>query len=134
MTIAKVTLTPPLRTLVLKRGYQAQFREKASVSKPIFKRKFFEYNVIIVGGGSADFSAAIKASELEKEVLMLNDGLPIGGTCVNVGCVPSKTLIRTAESLYNTTHTPFTGVKTGPSSLDFKTVMRQKKIYRRHQQ
>src|SRR3972149_5661160 len=46
------------------------------------------YDLVIIGGGSAAFSAAIKASEFDKKVLMINDGLPIGGTCVNVGCVP----------------------------------------------
>ncbi|HED08743.1 MAG TPA: FAD-dependent oxidoreductase, partial [Ignavibacteria bacterium] len=41
-----------------------------------------DYNLIIIGGGSAAFSAAIKASEMGKNVLMINEGLPIGGTCV----------------------------------------------------
>jgi len=41
-----------------------------------------DYDLIIIGGGSAAFAAAIKASELEKKVLMINEGLPIGGTCV----------------------------------------------------
>ncbi|GBD88217.1 mercuric reductase [bacterium BMS3Abin03] len=85
------------------------------------------FDLIIVGGGSAAFSAAIKASELEKKVLMINDGLPIGGTCVNVGCVPSKTLIRTAEAFYNANHPNFTGVKPGANKIDFKEVINQKR-------
>ncbi len=58
------------------------------------------YDVVIVGGGSAGFSAAIRAVELGGTVAMVNDGLPLGGTCVNVGCVPSKYLIRAAETLW----------------------------------
>ena len=85
------------------------------------------FDLIIVGGGSAAFSAAIKASELEKKVLMINDGLPIAGTCVNVGCVPSKTLIRTAEAFYNANHPNFTGVKPGANKIDFKEVINQKR-------
>lgn len=85
-----------------------------------------QYDLIIIGGGSAAFSAAIKASELEKNVLMINDGLPIGGTCVNVGCVPSKTLIRTAEQFHNANHPNFSGIKPGESKIDFKEVIRQK--------
>ncbi|HED38429.1 MAG TPA: mercury(II) reductase, partial [Ignavibacteria bacterium] len=76
--------------------------------------------------GSAAFSAAIKASEMGKNVLMINEGLPIGGTCVNVGCVPSKTLIRTAEQLYNANHPNFTSIKPGENKINFKEVIRQK--------
>jgi len=85
-----------------------------------------EYDLIIIGGGSSAFSAAIKASELEKKVLMINDGLPIGGTCVNVGCVPSKTLIRTAEQFHIANHPNFDGIKPGNSKIDFKEVVKQK--------
>jgi len=86
----------------------------------------FQYDLIIIGGGSAAFSAAIKASELEKKVLMINNGLPIGGTCVNVGCVTSKTLIRTAEQFHIANHPNFSGIKSGKSKIDFKEVIRQK--------
>ena len=90
------------------------------------KDKSTQFDLIIIGGGSAAFSAAIKASELEKKVLMINDGLPIGGTCVNVGCVPSKTLIRTAEQFHNANHPNFSGIKPGDNKIDFKEVVRQK--------
>ncbi|AFH49656.1 Mercuric reductase [Ignavibacterium album JCM 16511] len=85
-----------------------------------------QFDLIIIGGGSAAFSAAIKASELQKKVLMINDGLPIGGTCVNVGCVPSKTLIRTAEQFHFANHPNFSGIKPGNNEIDFKEVIRQK--------
>ncbi|MGB9663836.1 MAG: mercury(II) reductase [Ignavibacteria bacterium] len=84
------------------------------------------YDLIIIGGGSAAFAAAIKASELSKKVLMINDGLPIGGTCVNVGCVPSKTLIRTAEQFHIANHPTFSGIKPGNNKIDFREVIRQK--------
>lgn len=90
------------------------------------KEEQAKYDLIIIGGGSAAFAAAIKASELEKKVLMINDGLPIGGTCVNVGCVPSKTLIRTAEQLHNANHPNFSGIKPGKTEINFKEVIRQK--------
>ncbi|MBA3863011.1 MAG: mercury(II) reductase [Erythrobacter sp.] len=53
----------------------------------------------VVGAGSAGFSAAITAAELGASVALIGHGT-IGGTCVNVGCVPSKALIRAAEAVH----------------------------------
>jgi len=84
--------------------------------------------LIIIGGGSAAFSAATRAVELgASKVTIINDGLPTGGTCVNVGCVPSKTLIRAAESLHRATHNPFAGIKTSGILTDFSAVFREKR-------
>ncbi len=116
-----------LEEAVSKAGYGAKVIEETSPPQSSSSGDSFDYDLIIVGGGSAAFAAAIKASELEKSVLMINDGLPIGGTCVNVGCVPSKTLIRTAEAFRNTRQTQFEGIKTNGSQLDFKTAIRQKR-------
>jgi len=54
------------------------------------------YDLIIVGGGAAGFAAATRANDIGAKTLMVNSGLPIGGTCVNVGCVPSKLLLEIA--------------------------------------
>lgn len=51
------------------------------------------FDLVIIGGGAAAFAAATKASDLGAKAAMINGGLPIGGTCVNVGCVPSKHLL-----------------------------------------
>src|SRR6266705_2376387 len=55
-----------------------------------------DFDLLIVGGGSAGFAAAITAADLGARVAIA-EGATLGGTCVNVGCVPSKTLIRAAE-------------------------------------
>jgi mercuric reductase len=84
--------------------------------------------VTIVGGGSAAFSAATRAVELGAEcVTIINDGLPIGGTCVNVGCVPSKTLIRAAETLHRAQASPFDGLEVSGRMTDFAAVIDQKR-------
>ncbi|WP_163271121.1 mercury(II) reductase [Chelativorans alearense] len=57
------------------------------------------YDLAVIGAGSAGFSAAITAAELGAQVALVGHGT-IGGTCVNVGCVPSKTMIRAAEALH----------------------------------
>lgn len=86
-----------------------------------------DFDLIIIGGGSAAFSVAIKAESLGLPTLMVNDGLDFGGTCVNVGCVPSKTLIRTAETVYHATHSNFSGVIPQGAEIDFARVIQDKK-------
>jgi mercuric reductase len=58
------------------------------------------YDLVVIGAGSAGFSAAITAAEQGAQVALIGSST-IGGTCVNIGCVPSKTLIRAAETLHN---------------------------------
>ncbi len=86
-----------------------------------------KFDLIIIGGGSAAFAAAIRANELGLTTLMVNAGLPIGGTCVNVGCVPSKTLIRAAGTAYHASHSNFSGIKPKGADIDFAQVIRDKK-------
>lgn len=86
-----------------------------------------EPHLVIIGGGSAAFSAATKASELGGRVTIINDGLPIGGTCVNVGCVPSKTLIRAAEAHHRADHHGFDGIRSSSEVVDFAAVIAQKR-------
>ncbi|KKL74852.1 hypothetical protein LCGC14_2060780, partial [marine sediment metagenome] len=58
-----------------------------------------QYDLAVIGAGSAGFSAAITAAEAGARVAMIGAGT-IGGTCVNFGCVPSKALIRAVESVH----------------------------------
>lgn len=83
-------------------------------------------HLVIIGGGSAAFAAAIEAHRLGARITMINDGLPLGGTCVNVGCVPSKNLIRAAEALHRARHNPFKGLETTGAVTDFKAIWKQK--------
>lgn len=84
-----------------------------------------EFDLAILGGGSAAFAAARRASELGARVLMVNEG-PIGGTCVNVGCVPSKTLIRAAENHRANGTARFRGLRAEPGRADFAELIREK--------
>jgi mercuric reductase len=75
------------------------------------------YDLAVIGAGSAGFSAAITAAEQGARVALIGHGT-IGGTCVNVGCVPSKTLIRAAESLHSArVAARFAGIR-GEARLD----------------
>jgi len=86
-----------------------------------------QYDVIIIGGGSGAFAAVIRANELGLTVLMVNTGLPLGGTCVNVGCVPSKILVRAGEAAFHASHSNFSGIKPNGATIDFKQIIRDKK-------
>ncbi len=84
-----------------------------------------KYDLVIIGSGGAAFGAAIRASELGAQVAMVERGT-LGGTCVNIGCVPSKTLLRAAESLHQASSTRFAGIETPGRLLDFAAVVAQK--------
>jgi len=84
-----------------------------------------DFDLLVIGAGSAGFAAAIKATDLGFRVGMIGYGA-IGGTCVNVGCVPSKTLIRAAEAWHNAGHHPFKGANTQQGNLDWDLVRTQK--------
>lgn len=81
--------------------------------------------LVIIGGGSAGFAAAIKAWELGAGVTIVEHST-IGGTCVNIGCVPTKTLIRAAQTYYQSFHHNFEGINASPGPLDFKRIIAQK--------
>ncbi|HDZ00979.1 MAG TPA: mercury(II) reductase [Nitrospirae bacterium] len=61
-----------------------------------------KYELLIIGGGAAAFAAANRANQLKKRTLLINDNniLPLGGTCVNVGCVPSKIMLHQGQEYY----------------------------------
>lgn len=83
-------------------------------------------DLLVVGGGSAAFAAAIRGAELGARVMLVERGT-LGGTCVNVGCVPSKTLIKAAETRFRQRHHPFTGLPTGDGQVDLGALIEQKR-------
>lgn len=81
-------------------------------------------HIVIIGSGSAAFAAAIQASGEGANVTIVEKGT-IGGTCVNVGCVPSKILIRAAEAAHMQSSHPFNGLKKMPVILDRRALTMQ---------
>jgi mercuric reductase len=84
-----------------------------------------DYDLLIIGAGSAAFAAAIKAREEGARVAMVEHGT-VGGTCVNVGCVPSKALLRAGEVYFQAGHHGFAGVKTSAAGVDLAALVAQK--------
>jgi len=84
------------------------------------------YDVAVIGAGSAGFSAAITAADEGAQVALIGYGT-IGGTCVNVGCVPSKALIRAAETLHVANAADrFDGIEASARVTDWGAAVRQK--------
>lgn len=83
------------------------------------------FDLMVVGGGSAAFAAAIKADELNAKVAVIEHHT-IGGTCLNRGCVPSKYLIRAAELYRQAKQPPMPGITTKEVRLDWAKVMAHK--------
>lgn len=81
------------------------------------------FDLIIIGGGAGAFAAAIRANELGAKTALINAGLPLGGTCVNVGCVPSKTLLWVGETLHHATHHGIPGIELEVKNFDFQKVV-----------
>lgn len=85
----------------------------------------YDYDLAIIGSGGAAFAAAIRASTLDARVAVIERG-EIGGTCVNVGCVPSKTLLAAADALHRSSSHPFDGVPTSEATADLQALVSQK--------
>ena len=83
------------------------------------------FDLIVVGGGSAGFAAAIRAADEGARVLLVNRG-PIGGTCVNIGCVPSKFLLRAMAHYRRAGEARYAGVHTAPAALHWHRLIADK--------
>jgi mercury(II) reductase len=84
------------------------------------------YDLAVIGAGSAGFAAAITAAEQGAQVALVGHGT-IGGTCVNIGCVPSKTLIRAAETLHQASVAErFAGISARARADDWGALVHQK--------
>lgn len=84
-----------------------------------------EYDLAIVGSGSAAFAAAIRAVGLGASVAMVERST-IGGTCVNIGCIPSKALLVAAEARHRAAEHRFPGIVTGAGAADMEAVRASK--------
>ncbi len=85
-----------------------------------------QYDVVIIGGGPGGYNAAIRAGQLGLKVACVDRGKTLGGTCLNVGCMPSKALLHASE-LFDQAKNGFKslGIEVSPT-LNLPQMMRQK--------
>ncbi|MBI2614717.1 MAG: mercury(II) reductase [Gemmatimonadetes bacterium] len=84
-----------------------------------------QYDLLLLGSGSAAFAAGIRARDLGASVALCESGT-IGGTCVNIGCVPSKAMLAAADRYYRAGHHSFPGVATSQGAVDLGAVVEWK--------
>ncbi|MCA1703344.1 MAG: mercury(II) reductase [Actinobacteria bacterium] len=85
-------------------------------------RDNYEYDLAIVGSGGGAFAAAIAARGRDLRVVMVERDV-VGGTCVNVGCIPSKALLAAAESHHRAAHGRFPGISTDAGPVDMAALV-----------
>ncbi|WP_099158451.1 dihydrolipoyl dehydrogenase [Virgibacillus ndiopensis] len=84
-----------------------------------------EYDLVVLGGGTGGYVAAIRASQLGMQVAVVEKG-ELGGTCLHRGCIPSKALLRSAEVFKQTKEAEHYGVDTKDTTLNFTKVQERK--------
>ena len=92
-----------------------------------------QFDVIVIGGGPAGYHAAIRAAQLGLKTACIDaalgkDGKPaLGGTCLNVGCIPSKALLDSSRQFHNLTHSfKDHGISADNAKMDVTTMIARK--------
>lgn len=106
-------------------GYDPGEEEVLTSEKVVDFNQEGDYDLLIIGSGGSAFSAAIKAVENGAKVAMVERGT-VGGTCVNIGCVPSKTMLRAGEINHLAKNNPFNGLQTSAGAADLAKLTEQK--------
>ncbi|MFY9922938.1 MAG: dihydrolipoyl dehydrogenase [Opitutaceae bacterium] len=85
------------------------------------------FDVVVIGAGPGGYACAFRAAQLGKRVALVERRATLGGTCLNVGCIPSKALLYSSEQLvFARSHAADHGITTGPVSFDLGVLMRRK--------
>jgi dihydrolipoamide dehydrogenase len=84
------------------------------------------FDLIVIGAGPGGYVAAIKAAQLGMKVACVEKRGTLGGTCLNVGCIPSKALLHSSEIYEEINHAGKYGIKVGKVEIDLPTLLKQK--------
>lgn len=84
-----------------------------------------DYDLVVLGGGTGGYVAAIRASQLGMRVAIVEKD-QLGGTCLHLGCIPSKSLLRSAEVYQQTKFAGNYGIEVSDVKLNFKNVQKRK--------
>ncbi len=85
-----------------------------------------QYDLVIIGTGPGGYVCAIRAAQLGMKVAVVEKNDTFGGTCLNVGCIPSKALLHASEVFEETAHMEKMGIHIGHPEVDLKKMMKFK--------
>src|SRR5580704_6368930 len=85
------------------------------------------YDVIVIGAGPGGYVCAFRAAQLGLSVALVDKRATLGGTCLNVGCIPSKALLHSSEQLvFARSHAADHGIVTGAVTADLGVMLKRK--------
>jgi dihydrolipoamide dehydrogenase len=87
-----------------------------------------QFDLVVIGGGNGGYIPAIRASQLGMSVALVEkrEGGHLGGTCLNLGCIPTKALLQTAAMLNDVNHGEEFGIKTNGVEFDYPTAAQRR--------
>ena len=85
------------------------------------------FDLVVIGAGPGGYVCAFRASQLGLKVALVEKRATLGGTCLNVGCIPSKALLHSSEHVaFAKSHAAAHGIKLGSVSIDLPTMLKRK--------
>ena len=84
------------------------------------------FDVVVLGGGPGGYTAAFRAADLGLSVCLVEKQERLGGVCLNVGCIPSKTLLHGAAVIEEAAEAAEYGIKFEPPKIDLETLLAKK--------
>ncbi|MHA1214742.1 MAG: mercury(II) reductase [Candidatus Hodarchaeales archaeon] len=119
-------LDQKLLEAVREAGYKAEIASRKKLSNVAqISNEETDYDLIVIGTGGGGMAAAIKGAELGFKVAIIESGT-VGGTCVNIGCIPSKALIHATKAYFSAGHHSFKGIMTQVNGIEWKTLIEEK--------
>jgi dihydrolipoamide dehydrogenase len=95
------------------------------------EQKFLQVDLTVIGGGPAGYSAALRGSQLSRSILLIEKE-EIGGSCLNKGCIPSKLLLESTDSINYFRKIVDLGIKINNNRLDMKNIrLRNERIIKK---
>jgi dihydrolipoamide dehydrogenase len=85
-----------------------------------------KFDLVVIGGGNGGYIPAIRASQLGMSVALVERSEHLGGTCLNLGCIPTKALLQTAARLDDARTGADFGIKVGKVKLDYAQAAKRK--------
>ena len=115
--------------LMLEPSEPAQIRptpSKAPVSEAVRGNADLQTDLLVLGGGPGGYTAAFRAADLGKRVVLVERYADLGGVCLNVGCIPSKALLHAADVINEAREMAAMGVSFGPPKVDIEQLRASK--------